>query len=106
MVLNLTPSLGGFLFMEYKMKKQLNKSQLIKAVSEDTGLSLIDSRAALDSILSNIKGNLTEIGDRVLLRGFGAYECVYVPPRKQWIPTTCEYVNLPATQRIKFRASK
>ena len=50
----------------------MNKSELIDAVAESTGLSKADSTRALDSVLGAITDSLKK-GDQVSLVGFGSF---------------------------------
>ena len=51
----------------------ITKKELVKLISDDTGLTRRDAAAAVDSLLSHIGGELAT-GGRVLIQGFGAFE--------------------------------
>ena len=50
----------------------MNKSELVSATAEKTGLSKIDVSKSLDGILDTIKEAVIK-GDNVMLLGFGSF---------------------------------
>ncbi len=53
----------------------MNKTQLIEAVAQDSGLSRADSARAVDSLVSTVQKTLKK-GDEVALTGFGKFSVV------------------------------
>ena len=52
---------------------KMNKSDLIQAVAEKSGLTKKDSASAVDAIFDSISDSLAS-GDKVQLAGFGTFE--------------------------------
>ncbi len=83
----------------------MNKTELISAVAEKTGLSKKDSdkavNAAIDSIVEALKA-----GEKVTLIGFGAFETKERAARVGRNPQTKETINIPASRIPVFKAGK
>ncbi len=83
----------------------MNKSELIGAVAESSGLSRSDATKAVESVFDAITGTLAK-GDEVRLVGFGTFS---VSKRKASIgrnPRTREPMKIPASSQPKFKAGK
>ena len=82
----------------------MNKTELINAIAEKSGLSKKDSEkawnAAIDSICGALKG-----GEKITLVGFGSFEVKQRAARKGKNPRTGEVVNIPASKTPAFKAS-
>jgi DNA-binding protein HU-beta len=81
----------------------MNKSQLITAVSSDSGLSKIDSARAIDSLLDTVTRTLKK-GDEVSITGFGKFSVVHRAARRGVNPRTGERVKIKASKAPKFAA--
>ena len=83
----------------------MNKTELISAVAEKTGLSKKDSdkavNAAIDSIVEAMKA-----GEKVTIIGFGAFEAKERAARVGRNPQTREEISIPATRIPVFKAGK
>ena len=83
----------------------MNKTELVGAIAEKTGLSKKDSEkalsAALDSIVDALKG-----GDKVQLIGFGSFEVKERAARTGRNPRTNETIEIPAAKLPQFKAGK
>ncbi len=83
----------------------MNKTELISAVAEKTGLSKKDSdkavNAAIDSVIEALKA-----GEKVTLIGFGAFETKERAARVGRNPQTKETINIPASRVPVFKAGK
>jgi DNA-binding protein HU-beta len=83
----------------------MNKSELIAAVAETTGLSKKDSEkainAALDSIVAALKND-----DKVQIVGFGAFEVKKRAARTGRNPQTKQTIEIPASKTPVFKAGK
>jgi len=83
----------------------MNKTELIAAVAEHSGLSKKDSEAAInatiDSITTALKG-----GDKVSLVGFGTFEVKERAARMGRNPKTKETIQIPASKAPVFKAGK
>lgn len=83
----------------------MNKVELIKEVSQKSGITKVDCAKVLDCILESIIASVTE-GDSVRLIGFGAFEQVKREPRKARNPKTNEVIMVAAKRVPKFKAGK
>ena len=81
----------------------MNKSQLIAAVSSDSGLSKVDSARAIDSMLDTVTRALKK-GDEVSITGFGKFSVVKRAARQGVNPRTGERVKIKASKAPKFSA--
>jgi DNA-binding protein HU-beta len=81
----------------------MNKSQLIEAVSADSGLSKADSARALESFIGTVSKALKK-GDEIVLTGFGKFSVVKRAARQGVNPRTGERVKIKATKAPKFTA--
>ena len=83
----------------------MNKAELIKAVSEKTGLSKKDSEKAVNAALDTITETL-EIGEKVQLVGFGVFDVKERGVRIGRNPKTKEEIEIPASRVPQFKAGK
>ena len=81
----------------------MNKSQLIAAVSSDSGLSKVDSARAIESLLDTVTRSLKK-GDEVSITGFGKFSVVKRAARQGVNPRTGERVKIKASKAPKFSA--
>ena len=59
----------------------MNKSELVNAISANSGLSKADAKKALDAALEAIAAELTK-GEKVALLGFGNFSVSERPPAR------------------------
>ena len=81
----------------------MNKSSLINAVAENTGLTKTKSNEVIDSIMHFIQKSLSK-GDKVTLVGFGTFEVSKRQARKGRNPKTGQEIQIPAKKVARFRA--
>ena len=83
----------------------MHKSDLIKKVAEDTGVSNKDAEtvvnAAIDTIIGSVAG-----GQKVVLTGFGTLERKKRKARKGRHPSTGAEINIPEKWAVSFSAGK
>ena len=79
----------------------MNKSQLISAVAEATGLKKKEAEAAVAAVINSIEGALVE-GDKVQLIGFGTFGIKERAERKGRNPATGETMVVPAAKVVAF----
>jgi DNA-binding protein HU-beta len=60
---------------------------------------------AIDALFETIAGALQR-GERVELKGFGAFSVVEVAPRSGRNPRTGKAITIPAGRRVRFKPSK
>ena len=80
----------------------MNKSELVDAIAQKSGLSKIDSKKALDATLDAIADELKS-GGKVVLVGFGSFSVVERSARKGINPRTKETIDIPAKKAVKFK---
>ena len=83
----------------------MNKTELIAAVAEKTGMTKKDAERAVAATLESISASLAK-GDRVQLSGFGIFEVKTREARVGRNPKTKEAINIPAAKVPAFKASK
>ena len=83
----------------------MNKAELIATVAEKTGLSKKDSEKAVNATFDTITANL-EVGEKVQLVGFGAFDVKERGVRMGRNPKTGEDIPIPATKVPAFKAGK
>ena len=83
----------------------MNKTELIAAVAEKTGLSKKDSDAAVNAVLNTIAETL-KANEKVQLVGFGSFEVKHRAERTGLNPRTKEPVTIAAAKIPTFKAGK
>ena len=80
----------------------MNKSELVSAVAQKSGLTKVDAKKALDGVLESISEELKNDG-RVVLVGFGSFSVTERSARKGINPRTKEPIDIPAKKVVKFK---
>ena len=83
----------------------MNKTELIAAMAEKSGLSKKDSEKALAAFLESVEGALKD-GDKVQLVGFGTFEVKNRAARTGINPQTKKPVTIAASKAPAFKAGK
>lgn len=83
----------------------MNKTELIAAVAEKTGLSKKDSDAAVAAMVDAITESLVQ-GEKVQLVGFGSFEVKSRGARMGRNPHTKEQIEISASKVPVFKAGK
>lgn len=83
----------------------MNKSELINAIAEKSGLTKKDSEKALNAFVETVQETLTK-GDKVQLIGFGTFEVRERSARKGRNPQTGEEIMIPAAKVPAFKPGK
>ena len=83
----------------------MNKTELISACAESTGLSKKDSERVLNAAVDAITAALVK-GEKVQISGFGIFETKNREARIGRNPHTKESIEIPATRVPGFKASK
>ena len=83
----------------------MNKTELIAAIAEKTGLSKKDSEAAVSAVVDAITEAL-KAEDKVQLVGFGSFEVKKRAARTGRNPQTGETIEIAAAKRPVFKAGK
>lgn len=83
----------------------MNKSELVTAVAERSGLTKTDSEKAINAFIDAVRDGLVA-GDEVRLVGFGTFAVSDRAATTGRNPRTGEAMNIPASKQPKFRAGK
>ena len=83
----------------------MNKTELIAAVAEKTGMSKKDTEAVIAATLGTITAALHE-EEKVQLMGFGSFEVKKRAARTGRNPSTGEPMDIPAARLPAFKAGK
>ena len=83
----------------------MNKNDLISQVADDAGLSKVDATKAVDAVLDNIAGSLSN-GGEVRLVGFGTFSVTHRKATTGRNPRTGEAIQIKASNQPKFKAGK
>jgi DNA-binding protein HU-beta len=80
---------------------RMNKSELIDAIANESGLTKVDATKALDAAINAITGAVAG-GDSVALIGFGTFKASARAAREGKNPKTGEKLSIAATTVPKF----
>ena len=83
----------------------MNKTELIAAVAEKSGLSKKDADNAVNSMLDVIVETLSK-EEKVQIVGFGTFEVKERAAKEGINPRTKEKMPIPASKRPAFKAGK
>lgn len=83
----------------------MNKTELIAAVAEKTGMTKKDAERVINATIETITASLVK-GDKVQISGFGIFETKKREARVGRNPRTKETIQIPATRLPVFKASK
>jgi len=81
----------------------MNKTQLIDAMAEGSGLSKADAKRALEAFVGATTDSLKG-GDKVALVGFGSFSVAERSARTGRNPKTGATIEIPAKKVVKFKA--
>ena len=91
-----------------KNKKEddiMNKTELIAAVAEKTGLTKKDAERVVNATFETVTATLAK-GEKVAVSGFGNFEVKAREARVGRNPRTKETIQIPATKLPVFKAAK
>lgn len=83
----------------------MNKTELVAAVAEKSGLTRKDSEKAVNAAFDAITESLVK-GEKVALVGFGAFEVKERAARVGRNPQTKEEITIPASRVASFKVGK
>ncbi len=83
----------------------MNKSELIKSLSEQTNISIDEATLVVNTFVDNMKNALLE-GDHVEIRGFGSFKVKEYGAYAGRNPRTGQKVEVEAKRLPFFRAGK
>lgn len=82
----------------------MNKTELVDAVSERTGVSKKDAGSVIDAMFVEISHVVAKGGDKVTIPGYVSFEQVDRKARKGFNPQTKEPIEIPASTAVKITA--
>ena len=83
----------------------MNKTELVTAIAEESGLTKADSARVLEATISTITKAMTD-GDSVAIIGFGTFKVGERAARTGRNPQTGAEMQIPAAKVPKFSAGK
>ena len=83
----------------------MNKTELIAAMSEKTGITKKDTEKVLGAFIETVEETV-QAGDNVALIGFGTFSVAERAARKGKNPQTGEVIKIKACKAPKFKAGK
>ena len=83
----------------------MNKTELIAAVAEKTGMTKKDAERVINATFETVAASLVK-GEKVSISGFGIFEVKAREARVGRNPRTKETIQIPATKLPAFKASK
>ena len=83
----------------------MNKTELIAAVAEKTGLTKKDAERVVNATFETVTATLAK-GEKVAVSGFGNFEVKAREARVGRNPRTKETIQIPATKLPAFKAAK
>lgn len=87
----------------------MNKSELVDALAESTGLTKADAGRAIDALFSTSDGIIAKAlkkNNKVQITGFGTFEAKKRKARTGRNPRTGATIQIAATKTPGFRAGK
>lgn len=81
----------------------MNKSELVDAMAEHSGLTKVESKKALEGFISATETALKK-GDRISLVGFGSFSISNRAARTGRNPQTGKEIKIAAKNVVKFKA--
>ena len=81
----------------------MNKTQLIDAIAEKSGLTKVDSKKALDAFVAAV-GEALQKDEKVALVGFGSFSVSERSARTGRNPQTGKSIEIAAKKVVKFKA--
>jgi DNA-binding protein HU-beta len=83
----------------------MNKAELIEEICNNAGLSKVDAKSALESILNAVMDSLKG-GEPVALTGFGTFSVTRREARMGVNPATGKKMQIAAKNVVKFKVGK
>jgi len=87
----------------------MNKSDLVDALADATGMTKADAGRAIDALFDTDEGIIStalQKEERVQITGFGTFEAKHRKARKGRNPRTGETIQIAATMTPSFRSGK
>lgn len=82
----------------------MNKTQLIDAIAERSGISKVNAKKSIDAFI-DIASDTLRTGGKITMSGFGSFEVTQKPARVGRNFLTGTPVDIPPKTVVKFRCS-
>ena len=83
----------------------MNKSDLIRSIANNAGITLKDAATAFDAVVDAITENLKN-GEKIQISGFGTFELKCKEAREGINPKTGEKISIAASRTPVFKFGK
>ena len=83
----------------------MNKTELVAAMAQKAGLTIVDAAKALNAYVEVVKDQLKK-DEKVTLIGFGTFSVTERPARMGRNPRTGKQIKIAAKKSAKFKAGK
>lgn len=83
----------------------MNKTDLVNAIAEKSGLKKVDAEKALNAFITSVQDELVK-GGEVRLVGFGTFDVKERAAHTGVKPGTSEKIEIPASKAPRFKAGK
>ncbi len=83
----------------------MNKSDLIRSIANNAGITLKDAATAFDAVVDAITENLKN-GEKIQISGFGTFELKCKDAREGINPKTGEKISIAASRTPVFKFGK
>ena len=84
----------------------MNKTELVAAIADQTGLSKKDAEKALNAFTDTVKKELKKKDGKVQLVGFGTFDVTKRAAREGRNPQTGAKMKIKASKAPRFKAGK
>jgi DNA-binding protein HU-beta len=87
------------------LESKMNKSELVDAISKDSGLTKLDSEKAVNSFVAVVQSALKD-GNDVALVGFGSFFVKTTSGRSGRDFKTGKSIDIPPRNTVRFKPGK
>jgi len=84
---------------------KMNKSELVEAIANGSGVTKADANRVLDTFMATVT-DVLKSGDQVVLPGFGSFSTGNRSARTGRNPQTGQAIQIKASRVAKFKAGK
>jgi len=85
--------------------EKMNKSELVEAIANGSGVTKADANRVLDTFMATVT-DVLKSGDQVVLPGFGSFSTGNRSARTGRNPQTGQAIQIKASRVAKFKAGK
>lgn len=81
-----------------------SKKELIDSVADSLGVTKLEAKKTVETVFKAVSDAV--VGGDFIYSGFGSFTVLDVPAQKRRNPRTGEYVDKPASRKVKFKPAK